>query len=59
MFVDSHCHLEMEEYDGDREAVLGRARDAGVSYMLTVATEERYFSKALEIAESHASVYAA
>jgi len=59
MFVDSHCHLEMEEYDGDREAVLGRARDAGVSYMLTVATEERYFSKALEIAEGHPSVYAA
>ena len=27
---DSHCHLDAEEYDGDRDAVLARARAAGV-----------------------------
>ena len=59
MFVDSHCHLEMEEYDSDRDAVIARAVAAGVSYMLTVATEERYFSKALEIARANEGVYAA
>jgi len=59
MFVDSHCHLEMEEYDSDRNAVIARAAASGVSYMLTVATEERYFSKALEIARGNEGVYAA
>ena len=59
MFVDSHCHLEMEEYDSDRDAVIARAAAADVSYMLTVATEERYFSKAVEIARANEGVYAA
>jgi TatD DNase family protein len=59
MFVDSHCHLEMEEFDADRDAVMARAAASGVAYMLTVATEERYFSKAIEIARANERVYAA
>jgi TatD DNase family protein len=59
MYVDSHCHLEMEEYDADREQVIGRGKKAGLRYMLTVATEEKYFAKALEIIESHEMIYGA
>ncbi len=59
MFVDSHCHLELEEYDDDRSEVIARALHAGVSQMVTVATEERYFARAIEIAETHHEVYAA
>lgn len=28
--IDTHCHLDASEFDGDREAVLQRARDSGV-----------------------------
>ena len=59
MFVDSHCHLEMEEYDEDREAVIDRASKAGISTMLTVGTEVRYFPKVVEIIEAHPQVYGA
>jgi len=59
MFVDSHCHLELEEYDDDRSEVIARALHADVSRMVTVATEERYFARALEIAETHHEVYVA
>jgi TatD DNase family protein len=59
MFIDSHCHLELEEYDKDRDTVIELAHREGVSGMLTVATEERYFRKAVEIAESHPTVHAA
>jgi TatD DNase family protein len=59
MFVDSHCHLELEEYDDDRAAVVGRALDAGVSWMLTVGTEERYFPKVIEISEANPRVFGA
>src|SRR5208283_2662082 len=59
MFVDSHCHLEMEEYDEDREAVIDRASEAGISTMLTVGTEVRYFPKVVEIIEAHPQVYGA
>jgi TatD DNase family protein len=59
MFVDSHCHLEMESYDEDREKVIARGIEAGLRYMLTVATEEKYFATALEIINAHESVYGA
>jgi TatD DNase family protein len=59
VFIDSHCHLEMDEYDKDREAVIKRAADQGVECMVTVATEEAHFDRALRIAEQNRNVYAA
>ncbi len=49
----------MESYDKDRSKVLERASRAGLTYMLTVATEEKYFATALEIVDSRSDVYAA
>jgi TatD DNase family protein len=34
--VDSHCHIDMPEFDADREEVIARARAAGVETMLVV-----------------------
>jgi len=34
--IDSHCHIDMPQFDADREAVVRRARDAGVADMLVV-----------------------
>ena len=59
MFVDSHCHLEMEEYDADRKRVIDRSARENVRYILTVATEERYFAKANELVDAYPMVYAA
>jgi TatD DNase family protein len=36
--VDSHCHLDDRQFDADRDAVLERAREAGVETMLAVGT---------------------
>jgi TatD DNase family protein len=36
--VDSHAHLEMTEFDGDRAAMLGRARAAGVEALLAIGS---------------------
>jgi len=36
--VDSHCHLDDEKFDADREAVIDRARAAGVERMLAIGT---------------------
>ena len=34
--IDSHCHLDDERFDPDRDAVLDRARAAGVTRMVTI-----------------------
>lgn len=52
-FIDSHCHIDMTEFDVDRDAVVQRARDAGLRNLLIVggmdATEGH--RRALKVAE--------
>jgi len=38
LLIDSHCHLDDEQFEGDRPAVIERARVAGIEYMLTIGT---------------------
>ena len=59
MMIDSHAHLEMEEFDDDRDAVLGRAAAAGLTAIITVGTTIPDCEKAVELARLHPSVYAA
>jgi TatD DNase family protein len=53
MFIDSHAHLEMEEFDGDRDKVLRRALDAGLTHIVTVGTDLQSSGKALQLSESN------
>src|SRR4030067_972346 len=59
MFVDSHCHLEMEAFEKDRDKVIEKSEKEGLAYILTVGTEERYFKKVVEIVEKYENVYGA
>jgi TatD DNase family protein len=62
MFIDSHCHIDGPEYDADREEVIARARDAGLTTMLNVGTGDPHsgpFERAVELAEKHTDIYAA
>jgi TatD DNase family protein len=62
MFVDSHAHIDGPEYDADRENVIQRARDAGVSAILTVGTGDPHsgaLERAVHLAEQHEGIFAA
>lgn len=62
IFVDSHCHIDGPEFDGDRDEVVQRAHDAGVKYMLNVATGDPTngeLERGVEVASKYPSVYAA
>src|SRR5260370_41509948 len=62
MFIDSHCHIDGAEYDADREEVIARALDVGVTTMLNVGTGDPHsgaFERAVELAEKHSEIYAA
>ena len=61
-FVDSHCHIDGPEYDVDRDEVIARAREAGVTTMLNVGTGDPHsgvFERAVALAEQHPEVYCA
>ena len=57
MLIDSHCHLDFPELKGDLEAVLQRAKDAGVGLMVTISTRVQRFHALKTIVESHDNVY--
>ena len=61
MLADTHAHLDMAQFDSDREDVLLRAVDAGVEIVLSIATgnpRENSIEKSLSIAEKYDLVYA-
>ncbi len=55
MFVDSHAHLEMTQFDGDRAQVLERARGAGLETIVAIGSGTGPGSLAcgIELAEQH------
>jgi TatD DNase family protein len=57
MLVDSHCHLDFPELAGDREAVLARARAAGVATMLTISTRLDQFAVVRAVAEADQDIW--
>lgn len=58
MLIDSHAHLEMEEFRNDLDEVIQRAKSSGVEYIFTVGTERRDWAKTIEIAKTYSCVYA-
>jgi TatD DNase family protein len=62
MFVDSHAHIDGEEYDADRDEVVWRAREAGLRAILNVGTGDPHsgqLERAIAVAEKYEGVYAA
>jgi TatD DNase family protein len=59
MLTDTHCHLDFHTFDDDREAVVQRAFEAGVSRILIPALDYESSRSAVKLAESQPDLYAA
>jgi TatD DNase family protein len=57
MLVDSHCHLDFADSAAEREAIISRARAAGVDTMLTISTRLDEFDGVRVIAEADAGIW--
>jgi TatD DNase family protein len=60
MFIDSHAHIEMEDFDSDREAMIRRALDAGVEIIVAVGNgdlSKDSHAKAFQVAEKHPFIF--
>ena len=58
--IDTHCHIQTEKFDDDRDEVLSRARDAGVETLIVVggAGDLSTNDLAVRLAEAHPGLYA-
>jgi TatD DNase family protein len=57
MLVDSHCHLDFLDFAAERDAVIARARAAGIGTMLTIGTRLDQFPAVRAIAEAYDNVW--
>lgn len=57
--VDSHCHLDFDDFAADRAEVLLRARQAGVESILIAAVRQPDWGRVRSLAESEAEIWGA
>ncbi len=58
MWIDTHCHLDAAEFDADRDAVVARARAAGVSQIVIPAVDAHNLDTVRMLAIQHDFAYA-
>jgi TatD DNase family protein len=59
MFIDSHAHLDMAQFDADRDEVIARAHEAGVTAILTLGVDGASSQRAVALAQQYEGVFAA
>ncbi len=57
MLIDTHCHLDFPDFEAERDAIIDRARAAGVGQMITISTRVKKFDTILGIAEHYPNVF--
>ena len=58
MLIDTHAHLDYPDFDGDFDAVLTRAKEAGIDRIITIGTGIESSRRAVALAEKYPAVYA-
>jgi len=58
MLIETHAHLDYQDFEADFNEVLRRATDAGVTRILTIGTSIESSRRAVELAERHPNIYA-
>ena len=57
MLIDSHCHLDFPDFATELDAVVARARSAGIQRLVTISTRVARHDALLAIAERFPDVY--
>ena len=57
--IDTHCHLEMDAFDGDRDDVIKRAQEAGLEAIITIGSDFDGNRGGVALAEKYDFIFAA
>ncbi len=58
MYIDTHAHLYLNQFDEDRDAVIDRARKAGIDEIIVPAIDIPSIYQALALCDAHDGLYA-
>jgi TatD DNase family protein len=58
MLIDTHCHLDFSQFAPDRDAVIQRAKEAGIGYFINIGSTLDSSNAACALAAKYAQVYA-
>ena len=58
MLIDSHVNLHAPQFDGDRNEVIERARQAGIGLMVEICDKVSHFSAVQALADAHPDIWA-
>ena len=58
ILIDTHCHLEMDAFDPDREEVIKRAHDAGIGAIITIGSDLAGNRGGLELSQKYDFIFA-
>lgn len=59
MLTDTHCHLDFNKFDDDREAVIQRSMETGIARILIPGLDLESSQAAVKLAETYSNIYAA
>ncbi len=59
MFIDTHCHLDFENFNDDRETVIQRSIKNKIETIITIGTDVKSSETSIELANKFATVYPA
>ncbi len=59
MLIDTHCHLDFKDFDNDRELVIRRAKEEGISSIINVGSSLLGTKRSVELAEENDFIFAA
>lgn len=57
MLIDTHVHLNADQYDEDLDVVIERARDAGIEKMVVVGFDRKTIKRTMELIEAYEDIY--
>ncbi len=57
VLTDTHCHLDFPDFEADRVDIIARAKQRGVTRMITISTRVRRFAQIAAIADSDPDIY--
>ena len=52
MLVDSHCHLDFPDFDGELDGIVSRARAAGITRIVTISTRVKQHAEVVGVLTS-------